>query len=312
MNEAARDQVAEIPGEFDLTPYIAGLKAQWRIVAYAIVLGLVCASLYLHIAPREYTTQLQVVPVDQGNGSGGSGGHSQLADLASLVGFGTPSASQSNFDLYLEGLTSRIGAERLATDQELLKRLYAPEWDQDRKIWHDPSPLRRGFFNVIRAVIGLPMHPWSPPDGARLQEYLGQNIKVERDKEKPIVTVVYQGRDPLLGRDLLWRLHKSVDDLLRQRALARTTSSIEYLTNKLNTITVADYREAIIGTLSGQEKSRMAASSYLPYVAEPFGQPTSSQQPTSPKFAVVFLIAIILSLLVGGTAALWIERRRLR
>jgi hypothetical protein len=269
---------------------------------------LVVAAIDLHISPRIYTNQLQVVPVDQGNG--GSSSRSQFADIASLVGISMPAGAQNNFDIYLQGLVSRAGAERLALDQDLMHRLFSPEWDGENRRWYDPAPGKRAFMNGIRAIVGMPVQNWTPPDAGRLAGLLASGVDVVHDKQNPVVTIVYKSGNPQLGRDLLWRLHQAVDNVLRERVLARTSSYVDYLSTKLSTITVTDYREAIIGTLSSQEKIRMAASSRLPFVAEPFGPATSSPQPTSPRATVTYLVAIILSLLVGGTAAVWLQFRR--
>jgi uncharacterized protein involved in exopolysaccharide biosynthesis len=305
-NEDARG--TEIPGEFDLLPILNILRARWRILALALAIGLVGAAIKLHISVPLYTNQLQVVAVDQGKGASAS--QSQFANIASLVGISVPSSTQNSFDIYLQGLVSRVAAERLAMDQNLMKRLYKSEWDPHSNRWYDPAPRKRALMNSIRGIVGLPEQKWAPPDAARLAGLLASEVDVESDKQKPVVTIVYKSDNPQLGRDLLWRLNEAVDNVLRERVLARTSSYVDYLTAKLNTIGITDYREAIIGTLSSQEEMRMAASSRLPFVAEPFGPTTSSAQPTSPLPLVVYLVAIIVSLLAGGAAAIWIQFKR--
>jgi uncharacterized protein involved in exopolysaccharide biosynthesis len=102
-----------------------------------------------------------------------------------------------------------------------------------------------------------------------------------------------------------------IDGLMRKRDLEHTSGYIGYLTNRLASVSVEDYRRALVLNLTQQEKNRMLSSSPLPYVSEILGKPMISSKPVSP----VPLAALLGGVIVGGVVGvLWagIARQRRR
>jgi LPS O-antigen subunit length determinant protein (WzzB/FepE family) len=300
-----------MPGEIDIG---ALLRAIWRrriLVVITAACFLVLGSLYLHVAQRLYTVTLKITPVQTDQQQSGS---SSLSGLASLAGISLPSnRGQQSFAIYLDGLTTRLASEMLFRDQPLMHRVFAREWDAQNHQWRPRSSMIHGAVNAVRWVLGIPTTKVQPPSPARLQTYIQQNLTTEKEKESPIVTITMTAASPELGRDLLTGLHRTVDDILRQRALERSTNYINYLTTTLQTTTVAEYRQTLVDSLSSQAKNRMIASANLPFVAEPFGQPVTSDVPTSPSATIVLGLMFMLGLCVGCGVALfqdWREKDR--
>ena len=270
------------------------------MIAISVSIGVLVAAIYLHMATYQHTVSLRVTPAGNSRPSlpGGLGG------LASLAGVNLPSdSSQTSFELYLQGYYSREAADRLARDQKLMQAIFPREWSVSRQEWMEPKGIVRTIAQPIKSLLGIPARRWSPPAGARLQEFLDKNVNTSRNRDSDIVVISIDMEDPQLGSRLLWQLHKTIDEALRLRTLDRSSEYIDYLSNKLRTVTVDEYRQALVQTMAEQEKMRMMASSNLPFAAEPFGAPSASILPTKPNPPLVLLIGFLLGTLIGCVVA---------
>ena len=295
--------------EIDLHELLSALRRRWRTKAVSTAAALACAFLYLHLATPRYSIALTVTPAN----SRMTSQVSKLGGLASLAGIKLPIADEEvPFELYLEGLTSRQVADLVAQDTSLMRPLFPHEWNEAQQRWTEPSRARTMLANVLRMAVGRPARPWRPPDGARLQEVLQRQLKIERKRTSPVVTISMRFADPKIGRRFLWRLHEHADEILRRRTLARTTQYIDYLREKLRSVEVAEHRQALFEILSEQERQLMIASSTLPYAAEPFEGPVASATPKEPNVPVVLAIALLLGFGSGAVTALLDEGSRIR
>ena len=295
--------------EIDLRELFSTLRRRWRTMILATATALACAFLYLHVTTPLYSIALTVTPANNRVSSQAS----KLGGLASLAGIRLPVADEEvPFELYLEGLTSRQVADLVAQDASLMRALFPNQWNEAQQRWVEPSGVRTTLANIIRIALGRPMRSWQPPDGASLQAALSKNIKIERKRTSPVVTISVHFADPEIGRRLLWRLHEHADEILRQRTLERTTQYIDYLREKLRSVEVAEHRQALFEILSEQERQLMIASSTLPYAAEPFEGPIASISPVHPNPPVVLAIALFLGFGMGAIAVLVGEGSRMR
>lgn len=286
-------------GEIDLVTLSSVIWRGWKTVAAVAIAFVLLAILYLHLATYKYTAQLTVTPVAQ-NGSLTGGNLRGLGGLASIAGIALPtSANGMNFQLYAEGMYSRSTADTLAADPRIMRTIFASEWDAVGQRWRPRDSAVRTVVNAIKPMLGAPVLVWSPPDGARLQTHLNNNLIVNQDDRRSITTLSYDHGDPDFALYLLAAIHRTVDDALRARALLRASENVDYLEGKLATITVADYRESLLAALAEQEKLRMAASSSAPYAAEPFGAVNVSDIPTNPRAKLVLAVGVVIGLLAG-------------
>lgn len=283
-------------GGVTLPKFFRFIGRYWWIYLVSIALSVVAGVGYLQNARYIYSVTMLVTPV-QSPISRLPGG---LENIASLAGINLPSSPESgSFQVYLDALHSRATADAVAQKQDLMREMYPREWSEADQMWRDPNDQFEKTLNYIRGILGVPLVGWRPPDGERLQVYLARELSIQKTRTSPVVTVLLYTDRPQFGQKLLVALHDSVDAILRQRSLKRSESYIQYLTQALRTITIADYREALVTALSEQEKTRMMASSGVAFVAEPFGQPVISPRPTSPKIVGVLLPVLLLGLLLA-------------
>lgn len=301
-------EISKVDEEIDLSEIVRALWAGWKFICIAILASLTLAALYLHLATFKYRIEYVLTPVQSGEAGGIPSG---VSGLASLAGIGLPAdSSQSVLKLYLEGVHSRVVADELATKNALLIKLFPTDWSTEREDWIAPTSLPKSVIKAIKLVLGFPPENWSKPDGSRVQHYLKEEVNVDYSETTGIIKLSTEHKDPRIAMSLLGDLHSIVDDVLRARMLVRAEKNIDYINNRLQQISVSDYRETLLEALAREEKKRMTASPGLPFAAEPFGVPVSSENPTTPNPAFIIIAAICFGSFVGILIALWKCYRR--
>jgi hypothetical protein len=252
-----------------------------------------------------------VVTQVQGSGDQSSSHMNSLSSLATLAGLNMgPSSGQSayQFRYYLDSLYSRDLANDLAKNKYLMKRIFPNGWDEQSQSWHQSKPtLSELIMGGITWALGARSLPWAPPDGAQLQAYLLEpgNLEVHEDIKRPDHAVIeIDSTDPAFAIELLNAVNLTANDHLRMRALRRTIQNIDYLSKELSTVTVAEHREAIMQSLSEQEKIKMSAGSGAPYAADVFEMPSVPLKRLSPRPSKDYPVALLKGVLVGAAIVL--------
>lgn len=295
----ARSVALPADDEIDLREVAAALWAgRWLIAATMAVL-LVAAVLFLHLASYRYTATLTLAPTQSG-GFGNAARMSGLGSVASLAGVSLPQdSSELDFTLFTEGVHSRQLADRLAKRPDLMHQLFAAQWDAAAKQWRQPDSLAAGVVRPVKQLLGIPVYPWSPPDGAQLQEYLKHAVKVQTKADNPFITLSFDHENPALTTALLDDMAQDLNEILREKALRRATENIDYLSKLVDRVTVVEHRLAIVQALGEQERKRMLANSGTPYAADPLGSASVSMRPTSPKPVLILVFALAGGLVLG-------------
>jgi len=296
--------------EIDLAELARALWGGRWIIAGVTGAVLLAAVLYLNFATYKYTARLTLTPA-QASGSTLTSKLGGLSDLASIAGINMPQDSSAlAFSLYVEGIHSRSLADAMARHRNLMQIIFHRDWNAAKSAWQEPTGFVRSTATAIKRMLGIPVYDWRPPDGARLQEFMAEEVGIEQDPKKPFVTISFDHEDPVFAARFISTLNSELDNFLRQKALARANGNIEYLSIQLGKVTIAEHREALAQALSEQEKQRMVASSSAPYAADPFGTATASAHPTAPRPVLVLAASLMAGLLLGTLAALGICRLR--
>ena len=295
----------------DLRELLRSVYRGWWILLFCSAISIWMASDYLRKATYLYPAQMQITPVQSmGDDSAGSR-LGALGGLASLANIGLPqNQSATQFRLYVDTLYSRDLAMELAKNRDLMMTLFAGEWDQVTQSWREP-PLRSmdEWRRSLRALLGFPANAWEAPGPARLQQFLMQRVVAIQDPRKPyLVKIIFNSEDPAFGISFLDLLNKAADNHLRQKALLRVRENIDYLSNKLGTVTIAEHRFAISQALSDQERFSMSASSVAPFAADVFDQPSVISTPAEPQPRKVLLTAALIGASIGAAIALAFNR----
>lgn len=291
--------------EIDLVELVRKLWAGRKTIVICAAAALVVVITSLHLMTYKYRAELTVTPAQSGS-EGLAAKLGGLGGLASLAGVNLPQGSSAlAFSLYTQGVDSRSLADAMSMHTDLMKVVFEREWNQEANRWQAPAGIVPNTARTLKTVLGISVSDWTPPGGARLQEYLKEHVSVSEDANMPFAVLSFEHEDPAFAVRFLNTVNAELDALLRKRALARANGNIAYLSEQLSKVTIAEHREAIAAALTEQEKQRMAASSSAPYAADPFGEAATPPRPTSPKpiFLLVggsvfgFLIGMVLVLL---------------
>jgi hypothetical protein len=287
----------------DLIELLRVIWQRRRIVYICPLATLLLGIIYLHVATYTYTGVLEVTPI-QTSGANLTGKMGGLGNLASLAGVQLPTdQSGLQFRLYVEGVHSRFAADAMAKNLDLMKVIFKGEWDEQSKSWVKPSGPISAIMGIVKRIIGAPDYPWQPPGGARLQKYMDTAVIVTEEPKSPVVTITYDNVDPQFAVAFLGALSNAVDGQLRQKSLRRTAQNIAYLTHKLDTVTLAQQRDAIMQAWGDQEKAAMLANSTASFAMDSFGPPSVSNRPSSPQPTMVLGSALLGGILIGVVAA---------
>jgi hypothetical protein len=306
---AGKHQQSGLPDDdFRFADLLAVARCGWRMMLLAVLGGIALALVYLHFATYEYKVALAVIPAASATGGGSGSSSSGLGSLASVVGVSLPGQNAvTPFDLYVESIATPDVAEHLARDEALMREVFSLEWNAREKRWQQPPSRFGGLKSGLRWILGMPTKSWQPPDAVRLAHYLSLAVKVEEMDKKAIATLSMETDNIVFARRVLTALHGAIDDVLRQRALARTEENIRYLSSKLLLVEQAEHRSVLAQVLGAQERSAMLASGRAAYAAEPFGGIAVSSRPVKPRPFIVLALAIGAGLFIGmaGGALRW-------
>jgi uncharacterized protein involved in exopolysaccharide biosynthesis len=295
-------------GSVDFRTLTFAVLRRWKIVTAGLVAGFLLAVIQLHLADTVYATQMTVTPVrPTGDANSGTSSLGPLGGLASLAGVSLPSSQNStDFRLFIESLTSRDVANRLASDHALMKNLFADQWDEDNHSWHEPhTGFGHEIMTGLKSMLGIRVPVWLPPDAATVQEFVKGNIQILQDPKKTyLATIEFDSVSPTFAGEFLSLLGRAADMKLRESALKRASQYIDYLSAQLNTVTVAEHRQALMSSLSQQEQTAMAANSAVPYAADVFDSPSVAYQPVYPVARTIFEIDVAVGTVLGAALAL--------
>lgn len=306
-----RPAIETLSDESAATPWLHGIFAairrRWWWPLLAMLMALVLMTVWLRRADYLYTAQLKVYAAPS---SSGSRAPSALGGLAALTGLaGGASETVTPFRFYLDGLYGPAVAKRLATDQMLMRQVFVREWDSANSRWRRPPSITGSIRRAVTGLMGLPQFEWTPPGPEDLQAYIGTAVAVRQSVRTPVVTISYDGVDPVMAAAFLKKLHDTTDGYMREQQMLRTRANIDYITGRLQTITLVGQRAALVAQLTEQERQAMLVASDAAYAAEPFDRITVSALPTRPRPVPMLIGAGVAGLFLGAVlAAAW--RRR--
>lgn len=290
---------ADMVGPDLMAQFRQTLSLRRRFILLVTLAALALAILYLRTTDYLYEAQLRVAAAP--GAASRTPRLGSLSGLAALANVGME-AEATPFRLYLEDLTSQMTATELARDPALMQRLFATEWTGTG--WAPRASLADQATAFVLRLSGSPVEAASPPDAARLQQWLQGHLQVREDQRSPVVTLVLQHPDPRFARQLLERLHDVADARARARATARARANIAHLDQRLAQTAPLDVRQAMFATRAAEEQRLMLASNPSPFATQRFGNAVVGKQPVSPQQGRVLVLALVLGLVLGSIAAL--------
>ncbi len=280
----------------------------WKIVLAVVVLSVALSTYSLMNAAHIYTVRMVIAPV----GSQALNASSVQGSLSSkLAAFGLPVSGgrDAGLERFLQVMKSVRLAERMQVKYGLLQTIWKGSWDAENKKWLSPQYGWVGSLkNRVVEAFGLPT--WAPPSTVSLAGYLGSigNEMLDGDMR----SLVFRHDDPDFGIWLLNSVFTETDSMMREEATIWNERKIEYLQNKLQGVTIQEYRQTLLALVAKEERGRMLLQSDLPFTVDVMDAPYASPMPTSPRPLRSLILSLIGGLIVGAVLALFIDAMRAR
>ncbi|HEY8964260.1 MAG TPA: hypothetical protein VIN59_07350, partial [Alphaproteobacteria bacterium] len=147
-------------------------------------------------------------------------------------------------------------------------------------------------------------------DPASLSEWLSRHVRIRQIGSTQLRRISVALSDRALAMDLLRALHRLSDETIRIDQRIRTDQRISYLREQLALVTNPDHRDALVGLLKEQERTRMMVGIDGDFAAEAIDPPSVSHDPVSPNPFMLFPALAVIGAGVG--AGIGLSRKRLQ
>ena len=248
--------------EFSLKELIDAIwQGRWIVLALTLTTTLV-AGVAAWIVPKAYEADIVISPTSETTG-GLSGGLSQVAGLASMVGLSTGNDSKKSESLAV--LQSQALTEKYIKDNDLLPVLFASKWDKTANKWRTTNPEKiptlwkanELFRNDVRTVITNP--------------------------KSGLVTLKITWRDPFLAAKWANEIVAVANDYLRANAIAQSERNIAFLGQEAAKTDVVGVKQAIYQILQSEISKEMLARGNQEYAFKILDRALPPERAASPR-----------------------------
>lgn len=235
----------------------------WRAIVLFMLAGLIIALCVTAIKPKSYSASMRVTPALASESGGNNLG--SLGGVAAIAGLKLGGNQQQTFTEMQSLLHSNRLASLLLHDREFSRTLFPPkEWTYENGQWVFHG--RRSWSQILKAkFMGLfGIHPDMGPNVEGVLGFLTDHVKILASSTggasliggggDSIVSVSATGPTPEYPVMLLQKALNGADNILKTERRSRLEAHINYLEEKLNQATVADYRASLIATLADEQK----------------------------------------------------------
>jgi LPS O-antigen subunit length determinant protein (WzzB/FepE family) len=292
-------QNIDLNDEIDLKELFLKLwKGKIFIIFFAFV-SIFLASMYLQFAEKKYTVEYKLKPVSEVEQKTSL---SALGGLASIAGIQLPSSSTNDFKIFKELIASVEASKIIFSNEELIKEIYAKEWNSSLNSFSKPSRNKAINYisNCIQILIGNHEIDYRPPNPRRLAIYVSKHIAISEDKETGFLNIKSETAKPNTLLSLIFELTEASDNIMRQRYISFSKEPLAFYKEKLRTSRSREHREALAELIGTEEQKLMFASRGKHFIAEPYMKPTISLHPTAPRPLLILVLSLTLGLFFGS------------
>lgn len=233
--------------------------------------GVILAILLCAVLPSQWDARMTVAPA--GRGVGG--------DLSALL----PNPESPAIQYLLQRVGSVTAADFSAYEVLMTSPRVAASLIKDE-----------AFRNKLDALCNK-----CGKSAAALSRWLDCHVRTKPIGATQMRRVTLRMQDKQLATDLLRALHRISDETIRTDARIRTDQRISYLRDQLSKVSNPDHRDALIGLLKEQERSRMMVGIDQDYAAEAIDPPSISSRRSFPN-PYLFVPVFAFVGLLGGLA----------
>ena len=282
--------------EIDLRELFSTLWADKYRIAIVATICFMVGVIYLHTADRVYTVSMTVKQVGAENSGPDMRGLEGLASLAGISG-----SSNNDFDSYRILLLSEEVSAKILNDKELVQEIFSHEWDAEAQAFVSQQ---NGIVSAIKGAVkfvltGQSRPDYTPPNAARLADYLATFLDIEEDLQSGFLKLTMEHGRPELARKVISVVTRETDELLKEKFIIESEGALEFYSAKLKQVQSRDRKDALVSLIMNEEKTLMLASRESAFIAESIIGPKVSLGPTSPSNGIVLLLSILIGWVLG-------------
>lgn len=269
----------------------------WWLTLLCVSVGLVLSLVWARATTPVYTASMVVAATDSQTDFLSSG---RFNFGSSRIGLGLGLGGEEQvtpFQRFIVTLTSITVAGQLEARHSVLHEIYKDAWNKKSNRWERPRALGTSLIHALGRAAGL--KGWRSPSVQTLADHLVEEITVSRVGDSGMKRVSYSHPDPEFASKLLAWLHNEADKVVRREMEERAAGQIKYLQTKLESVTVADHRKALIDLLAQQERKMMMIQVDLPLTAQLVEPPVAPEAPSWPRPFLMVGLGGVAGLLTG-------------
>jgi uncharacterized protein involved in exopolysaccharide biosynthesis len=240
-----------------------------RIGLIGLGAGMVAGLVLCLILPAKWEARMLVGPAGRG----------ASADLSALL----PAAQSPTIQYVLQRVGSVTAADFSVYETLLTSPRVATALQKD-------GAMGEKLGDLCRACADTP---------AALAQWLSANVRVSPVGTTQMRRISLRLHDREFATDLLRALHRLTDETIRVDARARTDERISYLRAQLGMVANPDHRDALVGLLKEQERTRMMVGIDQDYAAEAVDPASISNKPAFPDPGIFIPVFGLLGLIAG-------------
>ena len=267
--------MTEIYAEPTLKDLLADIRQAWLYVLAGAIAGLLAALAFFQVSVSHYRAEMLIGPTSE----------TATADITALLGqFDLPNlqyivrrpgpSESADFVRFENIFTGPSVAAYLLEDKDFMKGL-----SEDRDF------IFSGPVEIGSAV--------------RLSEYLSRKVKINPVGATYLRRVRYSHPDPRFASELLSKIWKTADEMIRSEVRSQTDNRIAYVSEQLDKVTHPQHRQALVSILMEQEQIRMMVNMDEPFAAAVAEPSYASMKPYWPKRSLFFPSFILIGAFLG-------------
>lgn len=282
--------------EIDLRELFATLWAgKWLIIAVTLVFA-VAGVAYALFKPNIYQASVLLAPASEEGGIGGLSG--QLGGLASLAGISLGSGGSSQTVIAKEILQSRAFLADFIRRHNLEVPLMGTAgWNPASGTWvYDRDVYNPETGEWQRDENGESL---KPTNWDLVKTFRENHLGVSENSENGMVTVSVKSQSPPASQQWAEWLVADINEHMRREDIAEAEARIAYLEDKLNDTSIAGMQQVFYQLIESETRTVMLANAQQEYVFETVDPAVVPQEKTSPKRALICILATMLGGMVG-------------
>ena len=282
---ATPEDVTVLERSLTLVDVVRFVRGTWKVLVGAgILVAVLAGGLGFFLRPM-YRATVTVTPTGADEMRGAlSRVAGSLGGLASLAGVSLQQGSQDKEEA-LAILKSRVFAEGMIRDQNLLPLFFSGKWNAQAGKWRASDP---------REIPTM-------QDG---YEYFNKRLRtVVEDRDRGLITLSVEWRDRVEAAAWANQMIARVNEQLRVRRLSELDQNIDYLNRELEKTGVVELRTSLYKLIEAQINERMVANGRKEYafrVIDPATAPDVDRF-FSPRKALMAALGFAIGLLMSGT-----------